>query len=72
MVAGLSIVGIGVMLALRPAWGFWNWWPALGLALALLLFTAAFLKGAYLAAQKRVELVDKLNDCYVGNREQIG
>ena len=66
IIAGASIVGIGVMLVLQPAWGLWNWWPVLGLALAFLLFVAAFLRGAYLTAQKRVELVDKLNDCYTG------
>ena len=66
IVAGLSIVGSVAMLVLQPAWGVWNWWPVMGLALALLLFAAALLKGVYLTAQKRVELVDKLNDCYTG------
>ena len=70
IVAGLSIIGLVMMLVTQPAWDFWNWWPAMGLAVAFLLFVAAFLKGAYLTAQKRAELVDKLNDCYTGNTEQ--
>jgi hypothetical protein len=42
----------------------------MGLALAMLLVITAILRGAYLTAQKRADLVDKLNDCYAGNSEQ--
>ena len=69
IVAGISIVGAVVMLIAQPGWGLLNWWPALGLGLALVLLAASFLKGAYMAAQKRVELVDMLNDCYTGVAE---
>jgi hypothetical protein len=62
----ISILGIGAMILLRPAWGMLNWWPALGLGLAVLLLIGSFLRGAYLTAQKRVEMVDMLNDCYTG------
>jgi hypothetical protein len=42
----------------------------MGLGISLLLLVTSFQKGAYLTAQKRVEMVDKLNDCYAGNTEQ--
>ena len=69
-IAGISIIGAVIMLVLQPNWGLLSWWPAMGLAVALLLFTVSILRGAYLTAQKRVDMVDKLNDCYAGNREQ--
>ena len=69
-VGGASVVGAAIMVIAQPGWGVWSWWPAFGLLLALLLVVAAILRGAYLTAQKRVEMVDKLNDCYVGNSEQ--
>jgi hypothetical protein len=62
----ISLAGIMPMVWLRPAWGLLSWWPLLGLGLALLLLTAAYAKGAYLAGQQRAEMVDKLNDCYRG------
>lgn len=65
-VAAISLVGAAVMLILRPEWGWLSWWPALGLALALLLLAGAYLRGAYLSTQRRVAMVDKLNDCYSG------
>jgi hypothetical protein len=71
IIAGLSIVGLVVMAVTQPAWGLWNWWPAMGLGISLLLLVISFLRGAYLTAQKRVDMVDKLNDCYTGNTEQI-
>jgi hypothetical protein len=55
-----------VMALLNPDWGLFNWWPAMGLGLAVFLLIVSFLRGAYLTAQKRVEMVDKLNDCYTG------
>jgi hypothetical protein len=66
----VSIVGALVMFVLGPEWGVWNWWPAMGLGLSLLLFVVSFLWGAYLAAQKRAEMVDLLNDCYTGVKER--
>ena len=66
MVAGVSILGMIVMAVVGPEWGLLNWWPAMGLGLSILLLIVSILRGAYLTAQKRVELVDKLNDCYTG------
>lgn len=66
IVAGISVLGIAGMLVARPAWGLLNWWPAWGVVLALILLIISFLRGAYLTAQKRVEMVDLLNDCYTG------
>lgn len=68
IVAGVSILGIIPMLVLGPNWGLFNWWPAMGLAFSFLLMVVSFLRGAYLAAQKRAEMVDLLNDCYAGVR----
>lgn len=62
----VSILGIGVMAVVGPDWGLLAWWPALGVGLAVLLLIVSFLRGAYLTAQKRVEMVDMLNDCYTG------
>ena len=69
IIGGVSLLGGPLMLLAQPEWGWLSWWPVLGLLLALLLFVAAFLKGAYLAAQRRVEMVDMLNDCYSGKPE---
>lgn len=66
MVAAVSIVGTIGMAVVQPEWGWLNWWPALGLGLSLLLLLTSFLWGAYLTAQKRVKMVDMLNDCYTG------
>lgn len=65
-VGSISILGMIVMALIRPEWGMLNWWPAAGLGLALFLLLVSFLRGAYLTAQKRVEMVDMLNDCYSG------
>lgn len=62
----ISLPGMVVMAVVRPQWGVFNWWPAMGLGLAFLLLVISFLRGAYLTAQKRAEMVDKLNDCYNG------
>jgi hypothetical protein len=70
IVGGISMIGLLGMVAFRPAWGWLNWWPALGLALSVLLLITSFLRGAYLTARRRVEMVDKLNDCYQGVRER--
>ena len=70
-VAGISLVGGVVMLIFRPEWGWLSWWPALGLALALLLLLVSFLRGAYLSTQRRAAMVDKLNDCYSGVPESV-
>jgi hypothetical protein len=62
VVGGLSAVG----LAVWPGWAVW------GLAAAVLLLAAAYLRGAYLAGQKRAAMADKLNDCYTGVPENSG
>ncbi len=61
-----SLIGLPV---LALGWGTWSWWPVIGLALALLMLVVSLMWGAYLSAQKRVELVDMLNDCYTGNTQ---
>ena len=66
IIGAVSILGMGAMMVIRPDWGVLAWWPALGLGLAVLLLIVSFLRGAYLTAQKRVEMVDMLNDCYTG------
>ncbi len=66
ILASISIVGMLLMLVMRPDWGLVNWAPALGLGLAILLLILSYLRGAYLTAQRRVAMVDKLNDCYTG------
>ncbi len=63
----ISVVGIIPTIFLNL--GTLNWWPAVGIGLALILFVLAFARGAYLTAQKRVDMVDMLNDCYQGNSE---
>lgn len=63
---GISLVGMIVMALTRPEWGWLNGWPLMGLGLTVLLLVVSFLRGAYLTAQKRVEMVDMLNDCYSG------
>ncbi|GAB4441613.1 MAG: hypothetical protein Kow0031_23630 [Anaerolineae bacterium] len=65
-------IGLGSLITLPVmalAWGTWSWWPVMGLALAFLMLVVSFMWGAYLSAQKRVEMVDKLNDCYTGNTQ---
>ena len=66
IIGGSSILGIIPMVWLRPDWGAFNWWPVMGLGLALLLLVVAYARGAYLTAQHRAAMVDKLNDCYRG------
>ncbi|HXV96991.1 MAG TPA: hypothetical protein VEC93_01105, partial [Anaerolineae bacterium] len=66
IVATVSVVGMIVMALVGPEWGWLNGWPAIGFGLAVLLLIVSFLRGAYLTAQRRVEMVDKLNDCYTG------
>jgi len=66
IIGGVSILGIIPMVLLRPNWGTFSWWPAMGLGLTLLLLVVAYARGAYLAAQHRAAMVDKLNDCYMG------
>jgi hypothetical protein len=70
MVVVVSIIGIIPMIFLRSGLGLLSWWPAAGLAVGLLLFVAAYIKGAYLTAQRRAEMVDMLNDCYSGTTEK--
>lgn len=65
IVGGISLIAlIAVLVA-----GVFNWWPVAGIGLAILLLVVSFLRGAYLTAQQRVNMVDMLNDCYQGNSE---
>jgi hypothetical protein len=66
IIGSISILGIVPMVLLRPNWETFSWWPMMGLGLALLLLAVAYARGAYLAAQHRATMVDKLNDCYMG------
>ena len=66
IIGTLSMLGIIPMLLFDPDMGILKWWPAMGIGIALLLFVAAYTKGAYLVAQRRAEMVDMLNDCYNG------
>ena len=66
MVAGFSDLGIIAMLLSRPGWGLLSWWPVAGLGFSLLLIMIAFLRGASMAAQRRVDMVDVMNDCNAG------
>lgn len=65
IVGGISLLTLLVMAVT----GSFTWWPIASLALALLLLVISFLRGAYLTAQQRVNMVDMLNDCYHGNSE---
>lgn len=67
IVGGISLVTLLVMAVA----GSFTWWPVAGLGLALLLLVVSFLRGAYLTAQQRVNMVDMLNDCYHGNSEGV-
>ena len=66
IIGSISILGILPMVLLRPDWGAFSWWPAMGMGLTLLLLVVAYARGAYLTAQHRAAMVDKLNDCYLG------
>ncbi len=72
IIGAVSSLGIVAMAVVRPDWGLLAWWPALGVGLAVLLLLVSFLRGAYLTAQKRVKMVDMLNDCYSGVPEGRG
>ncbi len=66
ILAAISILGIIAAALLRPDWGLLGWWPLVGLGLSLVLFLAALLKGASMAAQRRIKMIDELNDCNAG------
>jgi hypothetical protein len=67
----ISLVGLIPTFFLASSLGFLKWWPAWGLGVALLLLVGAYARGAYLTAQRRVDMVDMLNDCYQGvNQEE--
>ncbi|MCB0167473.1 MAG: hypothetical protein KDI79_24805 [Anaerolineae bacterium] len=65
IIGAISLVALIGLLVI----GTFSWWPIASLALALLLLVISFLRGAYLTAQQRVNMVDMLNDCYHGNSE---
>lgn len=67
----IAIGSIAFMLYSVVFLGTWSWWAVGGLGLAILVLAVAFFRGAYLAAQERVEMVDKLNDCYAGKPNQV-
>ena len=69
IVGGISVLGLVVMMVLQPGWSLLAWWPAAGLVLAVLLLATSYLRGAYLSAQQRANMVDLLNDCYAGQSE---
>jgi hypothetical protein len=66
ILAGISILGIIAMAFFHPAWGLFNWWPLAGLGLSLSLIVMALVKGASMAAQGRIDMIDTMNDCNVG------
>ena len=66
IVAVISILGTIGMLLAAPDWGPFNWWPAASLGLSLLLIIIALIRGIILAAQKRIDMVDAMNDCNAG------
>jgi hypothetical protein len=67
IVAAISILGIIITVFVRPGWGLLDWWPAAGLALSFLMMIAAFIKGALMAAQKQMDIVEVMNDCNAGS-----
>jgi uncharacterized membrane protein len=66
ILAGISILGIMAMLLLRPAWGLFIWWPVAFVGLSLLFMVIALANGATMAAQRRIEMLDAMNDCNAG------
>ena len=70
LIVGLiSLIGIIPTLFLSDTLDNLRWWPAVGLGLAAIFFSTALVRGAYLSVQRRVEMVDMLNDCYQGNEQ---
>ena len=68
-IGGVSVLGLGAMVVFQPDWGLLAWWPAAGLVLTVLLLVISYLKGAYLSAQQRTNMVELLNDCYTSQTE---
>ena len=66
ILAGISILGIIAMVFFRPAWGLVNWWSLAGLGLSLSLIVIALARGASMAAQRRMDMIDTMNDCNAG------
>lgn len=66
ILASISVLGIIARILMPSTWGLLGWWPAIGLGLSLLLVVVALAKGASLATQKRMDMVDVLNDCHAG------
>ncbi len=67
----IAVASIAFLLYSVIFLGAWSWWAIAGLGLAVLLLATAFFRGAYLAAQERAEMIDKLNDCYAGKPNQV-
>jgi hypothetical protein len=66
ILASISVLGIIARVPMPSTRGFLDWWPVAGLGLSLLLMVVAPAKGASLAAQKRMDMVDVMNDCHAG------
>ena len=69
IIGGVSVLGLVAMVVFQPDWGLLAWWPAAGLVLTVLLLVISYLKGAYLSAQQRTNMVGLLNDCYTSQTE---
>jgi hypothetical protein len=66
VIAAISISGaIARSFFVLPG-GPFPWWPVAGLGLSLLLIIIALIRGAYLAGQGQVTMVDMRNDCNAG------
>lgn len=66
ILAVISVLGTIRMLLVAPDWGILTWWPAAGLGLSILLLIIALIKGISMDAQKRIDMVDAMNDCNAG------
>jgi hypothetical protein len=66
ILASISVLGIIARVLTPSTWGFLVWGPIAGLSLSLVLIVFALAKGASLATQKRMDMVDVLNDCHAG------
>jgi hypothetical protein len=66
IVAGISVLGIMGVLVFKPGRGLLTWLPVMGLGFSFVLLAVALIKGALLAAQQQVDLVETMNDCYAG------
>jgi hypothetical protein len=66
VITGISVSGAVAGLFFAPQGEAFNWWPLAGLGLSLVLVIIALIRGAYLAGQRQVSMVDMRNDCNAG------